>query len=148
MKQIVVHHERTDTPYTKANTSVFEFREQCGKVWLQKLCFKVLDWIGCYHLERHVATTYGPFENNKTLTNFVYRAFRDVREWEYYRDEWVLLIGGGTFQKLMDCPEVKGMLQFTVNVPVGSRYHGTRIYGMPVVVVPWMKGFVVVPKWS
>jgi len=68
---------------------------------------------------------------------------QDIGVLEFYNQRGKsLLIGSKDYQELTGNPAIRQMMQFT------GKYRGGygEVLGMNIIVIPWMKGMLVVPK--
>lgn len=107
--------------------------------WLQRLAWRFLDRAGV------LAQAYEPKEEVKRVRfqskDFMSNLFKLkglVEDFDMRPTE--LLIGAQDFEKLMHSPEINQPWGF------GAEYmHGKTIMGLKVRVIPWTKGFVILP---
>ena len=75
--------------------------------------------------------------------DFMAKLYHQERElFKYFNLEpQTLIIGASDFEEIMNCPGIDRILRFDA-----SYMHGRQeIHGLKIVVVPWMKGMVVMP---
>ena len=126
----------------------YTFCEDKGYVWLQRLCFRVLSKIGAYAQEwTHVYRRVG-FDNNDLL-KLLLEQEKTFYSLIYNRKLERIYMGPDDYQDLMMGVERLGMIPITFvsfvkicspNNPYGS-WHD-----IPITVIPWMKGVLMVPK--
>jgi hypothetical protein len=130
MKTRMVPYDRKDA---------FSFRKDRPAQWLQKLCLYTLRKLGAFDIgEKEVVKHY-------TLKPrlFMERLYKQ-REYlfsQFDREPSCLLIGAGDFEEMMGMRDIHQYLSFT-----GEYNRGHEIIGLKVHIVPWMKGFIVLPK--
>ena len=126
---------------------LFELREELGWVWLQKLAFWVLSWLGAYHEETVTTFTRTQKQNDKILAS-IFRQVEGVCELcDELHGNLRIFMGPGEHADLMELSEFRQM-QVTVvsgRVAVGTT-SGPRFYDIPMTIVPWMQGVLVVPS--
>lgn len=117
----------------------FEFREDKGFKWLQRLAIWVLRKLGCYALSEDIYYTKRVIKMDDLIDGLIRQQHEIVSHYNLAGGERVL-IGSEEFSKLMCQPETKEMLSFDC---AGSGLRSFR--GMSITVIPWMKGILVVP---
>jgi len=131
---------------TKRHVSTVEsvdryvFRKDKGYHGLQRLLFWVLAKIGCYAQDERIAYTQHRLDTDD-LMEAIYK--QDIGVLEFYNQRGKsLLIGSKDYQELTGNPAIRQMMQFT------GKYRGGygEVLGMNIIVIPWMKGMLVVPK--
>lgn len=128
-----------------ADDNAFELRTDRGWVWLQKLCFAVLKWIGAHRLMTVEKVTYGPLDAPKLIEK-VFWSIENTVGWQSRRaDEFCLVMGAKQFQELISHREVRDCFGWDLMVDVWTPYT-KEIHGVPIAVVPWIDGLAVVPR--
>lgn len=148
--------EALKTVYEKTTLEVkdhYQFRPDRKYHWLQKLCLWALRKLGCYALTtntnivKHVV-------NTDTLMQGIFAQLGELAAIYNYKGQ-VLLVGYEEFSQLQGFPinhplsiycdymwqEYAGMKE-DFSGPVYKR----TAMGLRVIVIPWMKGFLIVPK--
>lgn len=128
----------------------FEFKAGKKYHWLQKTCFKILDWIGCRSLETTTTVVYKDIQANDLLdlvlksVDAVYRSSNESRE------DLVVCIGHQEWSELIGHPYMATRNWFSYSSGPFRTYDGfnreSSPFGVQVAVIPWMKGVVVVPR--
>lgn len=115
----------------------FVLRKDRGWVWLQKICFKILRWIGAYELIKTETVTYTNLRSDKLKDKIV----EGIRSQGGYREGMVLTIGAAQWMELTDNRELMyEAFSYDVTAFRDSRYPG-RILGVKVEVIPWIDGW-------
>jgi len=136
----------------------FEFRKDRGWRWLQRLCFWVLKKIGAH---RHITVekvSYGPFDNAQ-IGGRVFEIVESTIGWRNFdASEWMLVMGRDAYRELVNDRELFHAFGFikTLEVrhgpsnPVGPYFDYVRgqVYGIDIMVVPWVNGMALVPNMS
>lgn len=139
--------ESTTAPYSDPER--YEYRPELGWRWLQRAAFKVLDWIGAHHMASITTFVRTPAENDGLLKSLlgqegewierVHHSDRDGRGAQIY-------VGPDEYPDLMRPCEHMGMSPVTMHgrIKTQDRY-GPKWHDIPITVVPWMVGAVLVP---
>lgn len=122
--------------------TVYEFKKDKKYHWLQKLCIKILDKLGCQKqeckidIEHIIVDKIDLLEKLFTCSNVLRREGKQPE---------MLLIGAEDFEKLTNAPRVRDSLVFDLQY---SQHYGSKmeILGMKIVVVPWMHGILPITK--
>jgi len=123
----------------------FELRKDKKHVWLQKICFWLLGKLEAYRQEESIAFTRHAIEPKK----FLDALFNQRLELDavYNLRAHTLLIGAQDYEELMCSKEIYQMLSFNASTEVRwGRYGRGEIMGLKIVVIPWMKGTLLVPN--
>lgn len=127
------------------DTTAYEYRNELGWLWLQRFAIAILRWIGAYREECVEVCTRTPQENDALLARLLgqEREFLDLADrlqaMRVYmgpddHPELMMLING-----------VGGHVTFDAQIEIGSGRAQARFHTIPVTVVPWMKGTIIVP---
>lgn len=128
----------------------FEFKAGKKYHWLQKICFKILDRIGCRSLETTTTVVYKDIQA-KDLLDLVLKSIDAV----YYstnerREDLVVCIGNQEWSELISNPYMATHNWFSYSCGPFRAYDGFNRecspFGVQVAVIPWMQGVVVVPR--
>lgn len=127
--------------YKKAK---FEFQKEKGWHWLQKLCIKILAKIGAFSQEEillteNVVVDCGSFRDNiqKQLAEAAMR---------FDFEPSTLVIGSKTYHDFMKETYKDGIF-FDFGIELKAYRGGIPIlFGLDVLVVPWMEGMIVMPN--
>lgn len=138
-EQVIEHIELRCVSTFKVSPDRFSFRKDRPYKWLQRICFSVLAKIGCsamdetVRVERHVID--GDdfmgclLKQNSTLHEFL--GDRPTR----------LLMGAEDYAEVMN-EKHPANVEFRFQ----SRYgKDGQLYGMSIIVIPWMRGLLVMP---
>lgn len=117
----------------------FQYRSDRSYKWLQKLCFWILRKLKAFHQEDRA--TYITIEID--TEKFIKRLFQQRESIArcLSLDTTHLLIGHDDFVELME--ETKYYSSFSFVTKYG---YGQQLFGLKVIVVPWMQGFVLLTK--
>ena len=119
-------------------------REDGKMCWLQRIAMWVLRRYGERGYIQKETITYSRFNKDdlfecllktsqSTILNYVDRGFTPK-----------IYIGSEDFQEMMKLPDIRRYLSFTSRPPLNNR-NGPILIDMPVEVLPWMRGVLVVP---
>ena len=139
MNQIVEFYETKESVRLRDHSDKFSFREDKKYHWLQRLCLNTLKKIGAYakyedvHVTRHRVDTDDLIKAIRKQNHIVQRV--------HGRKPQTLYIGNETFSKLMSMPDIMHL----INPMEFFTPQGKNIFGLKVVIVPWMEGFLVTP---
>ena len=123
-------------------TPAYSFNPSRGFVWIQRLCFWVLSRLRCSYyaevvvdVERHLIDPDG----------FIDRFFEvyDELDLRYGREPRRIYVGSEDYAELMNADEMSMPYSFRAEFIVGNNGH-TSFHGVPVEVIPWMSGVLVV----
>lgn len=136
----VVEHQRLTE--IKEIKSQFELRPERGYVWIQRLCVWLLAKIGAF--ANVPSVTVARHDVGKEGDTFMMRVMRSKHAvlGSFDRDPTEILIGPEEYSTLMGELIHYGQFEFE------SRYFRhvegeTRVYGLKVRVIPWMRGILV-----
>lgn len=136
----VVEHQRLTE--IKEIKSQFELRPERGYVWIQRLCVWLLAKIGAF--ANVPSVTVARHDVGKEGDTFMTRLMRSKHAvlGSFDRDPTEVLIGPEEYSTLMGELIHYGQFEFE------SRYFRhvegeTRVYGLKVRVIPWMRGILV-----
>ena len=123
-------------------TDNFSVHKNGRMVWLQKILFSVLDWLGCRNVDRgtdlHVKMSSIDTDDVKeAILDHKYDVDRMISYVNYYGmspDSCVLIIGRDLFEQAVDGDDPWHAIGI----------HGD-IFGMQAVIVPWFESFLIVP---
>lgn len=127
---------------TMIDRESFTLRYDRRHVWLQKACFYVLRKLGAFRPVERVETVRVAF-NGRTLMETIYKQRADVARllgWEPKK----LLMGSEDFAQLMKVTPVHERFDFEVEYHIRTG-ETTKIMGLEVQIIPWMRGILVVP---
>jgi hypothetical protein len=132
----------------------YKLTPRAGWLWLQKLCFKILDKLGCAELATNKYKTWARVkaQNDNTLKALMEQENTLAMIHYNNRDSYQIFMGPDNFAELMDMTK-HGLHTFSF---VGSSKTGHwdeendrpdyRYHNIPITVVAWMKGVIIVPK--
>lgn len=137
--------DRIETPTISPN--LYEWRHDKGWRWLQRLAFKVLDWIGAHH--EKTVTTYlrTPQENASLLKSLLGQEGAWI-EYVHHEATPHIYIGPDEHRDLMALAEFRDMnyATFTGRIETRDGRYGGVWHDIPITVVPWMKGALLAPR--
>lgn len=129
----------------------FEYRKDRPLRWLQRLCLWTLRKIGCWRLmpEKFTKVAYREFDEGDVAKDLL-RMIDGLRDLLGDGSDYVIFAGRDDLYRVLqqhgvrdDCEE-HFPWSFTMNLQ--QDLHGRRsAFGVPVVSVPWMQGWVVLP---
>lgn len=123
----------------------YEFRSDKGYRVLQRFLFFILRLIGAYAQEKDVSISHFAIDTESFMDRLMQQHGDLLYEHNFYPE--LILMGATDYQRMMGDKEMQYLVRFNTQYSVKcSRYSGVEIYGMRVVVVPWMEGIVVMPK--
>ena len=146
MNQYVSFVEMETLWVTKRFDAAFSYYPQRGWAWLQRFAIKVLQWRGCHY----VAETMEYRRINvpkRGLLEAVYRQHEELHGMLNGKPA-VLLIGPDDFTAAMKeigqdvCSPMHRWIRLDTD---GYVFHGMSV-SVPIVIVPWMKGVLMMPK--
>lgn len=130
----------------------YEFNPRGKLVWLQRLCFWVLDRLHCQARDYVETVTYAPLQG-KDIQELVLNSIRTVKH-DVNPDianDLVVCIGTKEWCELMNLNHIARYFgSFYYNTGPYGYYDGwsrqNSPFGIQVAVIPWMSGVVVVPR--
>jgi hypothetical protein len=133
--------DRRRTYFEVANK--YEYRPERGWIWAQRVCLAVLKMIGAHAQDVEVAIE----KHVLDADSFMERLFKQQSALmtDFMMMPELLLIGSADYAELMGDLEIQSMINFNVKYKIGYR-GSVEVCGLRVVVVPWMKGMIVMPK--
>ncbi len=140
----VEHKRLPDT--IKLYNSWFEYTPAKGWAWLQRLCFRFLEWRKCFaHEEIQNYKSY--VLERKTLLDYIRKQYRKIQE-RYYLEGFEIVMGPSDYHELRLDPEIRNVMDFEFRLTDEERrmYPHGKVFGMRVRIVPWMTGCLVLPK--
>jgi hypothetical protein len=132
--------DRNEIRESVISKNKYWYNELMGHKIVQKICFWVLGKIGCNALDETISIERTKINTDEFMLKLLEEG-SDVLYNYHHRGEY-LLLGPDDFNRLMDVNYKSGQM-FHFN----SQYHyGREMFGMKIVVIPWMSGIMVVPK--
>ena len=140
--------ETAELRIMKVCPDAYTYIPQRGWAWLQRLAIRVLKWRRCHHMTN--ATEYRRVDVPKTgLLDAVARQHAALRG-QLNGQPAVLLIGPDDFSEAMRAMHRNSdTLMFrTIRIDTDGYWydHPASRVSLPIVVVPWMRGVLLVPK--
>jgi hypothetical protein len=135
--QVVEFIVDTENYYQVETTEKFQLREDKKYPWLQKLCFSVLrklgafSWDKCVEIERH--SIKGTINYIKLIEEITFLKNADIKPSR-------ILMGSEDYASLMSETISKHYFSYQTTYPSEN-----KIYGLLIEIIPWMKGFLVMP---
>lgn len=136
MGNIVVYSTKLKTKHI-LDKRYFELKPKGKAVWLQKLCFKILDKLKCHALVPNDYVERIVIDPPKVIDRIVKQHIEVLNQGHPNKME--IFIGPGQ----LDGFRLDNQDFMTFTAPVG---YNNQIMGMDVTVVPWLEGVLVVPK--
>lgn len=134
-------------PYRFTHQDVYQLRADRKHVWLQKLCFRILNKLGANWIEDRTEVNYVQIDSSKFMRN-IFTQIKEIQS-EFQHKPKTILIGSEDYHKLMDDKDFHAMFRFEAEYHTSRRtqfgeYVGT-VDGLSVQVIPWMQGILVLP---
>lgn len=120
----------------------FQLRMDRKYVWLQKIALWVLKKLGCYSIIREVGMVKHVIDTEQFMNKLLIQK-RELVDLYHLRGEH-LLVGYKEFKELT-CIQACTPLSFTAPY-MWSDGRRTDPFDLKVTIVPWMKGFLVLPR--
>lgn len=145
-----IHYANIDTTVTPfCDRERYELRPERGWVWVQRAAFKVLDWIGAHHMATVKTFVRTPQQNDDLLKSLLGQEGQWI-EHVHHSDRRgrgaQIFIGPDEYPDLMRLCEHMGMSPVTMYGRIETRdRYGPKWHDIPITVVPWMVGAVLVP---
>ena len=125
----------------------YKFTPKCGWVWLQKICFWFLRKIKANHIE--ITTKYirrHNSENEEILKSLLGQQGYWLQFVHDYRKPLRIVMGPDDFDGLLEMAQMGSMRPFDLSAGLEIRdINGPHWHNIPITVIPWMKGAVIVP---
>lgn len=136
--------DRIETPMQSPD--LFEYREDKGWRWLQRAAFTVLGWIGAHH--GMTATTFQRTarENDNLLRSLLGQEGQWIEHVHEGRERMRIYMGPDDEMDLMRLVDFRDMqaATFVGRIKTQDAY-GSKWHDIPITVVPWMTGAIIVP---
>lgn len=139
---------------TSYQPNQYQFRVERKHHWLQKIALWILRKLDCQASLTTQSISYDVVDTAKLMENLI-RQRQEIVNFYHQRDGEFLLVGPAEFQELagLDMHQPLAIsLQYMWSEPKRDRMGNLMDYpqytrcGLKVVVIPWMKGFLVLPK--
>jgi hypothetical protein len=117
----------------------FEYAPKRGWAWLQRIAIAFLRWRGCTSHDETTTYTRRVIDPSDVLNKICAQHESLLRH--FNREGERVLIGAETFAELMGGERMRSMFTFAA-----TYRDGPQIMGMPITVVPWMTGVLVMPR--
>lgn len=142
-----VHYARVERIETSGDPKRYEYRPDIGWRWLQRILFLVLGWIGAYHLTTVTTFVRTPQENDSLLKSLLGQEGQWIRYIHYERRARIYM-GPDDFPELIRLCEHMGMSVVDMRGRISTRSgrHEPTWHDIPITVVPWMVGAILVPE--
>ncbi len=129
----VAIYRLTSTYTLYEDNTIFSYRNDKNMVWLQKICFWILNKLKAYHIDSKNTVQILNIPNDKII-DIIEQNCDNINDIILGYTPHTLLIGSEEFFKLInDDPIYDQGLEFSV-------------MGLKVKVIPWMKGMLVLPS--
>lgn len=142
MKQTVAFIEPYSTFKTVTDNNAFAVREDRPYLWLQKACCWVLGKLGAHRRDTQTKIEYRTIDADSFMVRIA-EQHASVFELLNRRPKKIL-IGAQDYAELMHETSAHYPFNFNASYAIGER-GVTRIMGLEVQVIPWMRGVLVVP---
>lgn len=123
----------------------FRYRPDRGWLLVQRLCFWILDKLGCYAIDHKVEFRSVRIEGDKLLQGLMRQQENLIQHYHVHGER--VLVGSKQFCEIMNDEYLNQPINFEVPYWVtegrGDKY---TLAGMKVSVIPWMEGILVMPK--
>jgi len=124
---------RIETMYEVVD-GAYAFNERGKLKWLQKLCLKILDKLGCQYYNQAVEVKAILVDFDKVID--LIQAQRDAIEMTYGRRCKYAILGQNAMRRLnIECGD-----RFTFVLPAGPNRRFREFAGMRVILCPWFDG--------
>ena len=138
--------KRLETPVTE--WSLYEYNADIGWRWLQHIAFALLNWIGAHH--RSTITTFerSVRENDNLLHSLLGQEGMWIEFVHCDRYRPCIYMGPDDHADLMHLCHFQGMAPVDLTGRIETRDQGSvgKWHDIPIFVVPWMQGAVIVPR--
>lgn len=125
---------------------VYEYSQSAGWKWAQKACFWFLEKIGAHASERVNLWTFSD-KTTDGIVNSIIAQRGWVIEYLHIQGPMRIITGPMGHAELMNWCYKNGMQPFELmgRFETCTINHGRKIHDIPIIVIPWMKGAVIVP---
>ena len=132
----------------------YQFRVDRKHHWLQKIALWILNKLQCHASLTTQAISYDVVDTKNLMENLI-RQRQEMVNFYHQRDGEFLLVGPGEFQELAGLEMYHPLsisMQYMWAEPKRDRIGNPMDHpqytrcGLKVVIIPWMKGFLVLPK--
>lgn len=141
-RQIISYTKRKAVPRLVEMKDTFGVRNDRPHVWLQKICCWVLKRLGATHTYMTEDFVYYKVDVTDLFDSFK-QQYGDVIN-ETGKNPSKVLIGVEDFHRLTNAPQMNHMLTFNLTERI-NRYHHVDMMNIPVIVLPWMSGILILP---
>ena len=107
--------------------------------WLQRWCIDILRWLHCQAFDE-VATITRVRPDPGRFVDTLFKQRSALLE-QYHHEGEFLLVGADDYAEIMGDPVIHHTLRFDAQY-----MNGRELFGLRVVVLPYMKGILVLPK--
>lgn len=141
-RQIISYTNREVLPRLVEQKDTFGVRNDRPHVWLQRVCCWVLGKLGATHT--YMTEDYLYYQVDVTdLVDSFKQQYGDVVHITGNTPSKVVM-GVEDFHRLTNALQMNHVLSFNLKAPI-NRYHRADLTGIPVMVLPWMSGILVLP---
>ena len=129
-------------------TPLYEFQPNRGWKWLQRIAFAVLDWIGAHHYEGIVTYTRTKEENDNILKSLIKQEGQWLELIHNNPNQMQIYMGPDDFEDLMKLSDFRDMQPTLImgRIDTNDQYGNHQWHNIPITIVPWMVGAILVPK--
>lgn len=133
-------YTKQDLNWTDAKDA-FEFRKDRPLRWIQRILFFLLRKIGAYRRMKELQVREVAFHVTYLMDSLMRQQHEVMQRSHDYRALGVLM-GNDEFERLTG-----EMLEIGHHLTFKTPYHCRKeIFDMPIAIIPWMKGMLVVPR--
>jgi len=124
------------------NKSLYEFQPDRKYRWLQKLCFRVLDWIGAHHQETTKTLSISAPPEDIIAHLLAQKAVVRL----FHKDGPTrVIMGPNNFKQLQDRKDCWQYMELPRVFGKIGYYGEYRVFGLDITIVPWLNGVLVLP---
>lgn len=144
--QVVTYAPMISLEEIKESFNKFEYRKDRPLRWLQRICIGIMRGLGCYANEHIRTWSRHEKENNDLLLLMLEQYHVSALE---FGDVAYCFVGPEQEYELMKAVQTVGNCPVKLNTELlcsQGRHLGTFAKHVPIIVIPWMKGVLFVPK--
>lgn len=124
---------------------VYSLRQNGKHVWLQRLCFKILEKLKCNNALYHTTEVKRKLISPKSVMDALYRQKSIILD-QAHELQGIVYMGQEEFFRLSGEVNLNKAISFTAPYSHSVYGHGYQVFGMKICVIPWIKGIFVLPK--
>lgn len=137
MTQRIQMIQRVETPYKYTRPDAVKINPKKKYLWLQKICFGIMKKLGCLDEAIACKVTTEVIEDKKFINELLKQHEAHFR-WRKNRPPDTILIGVEEYNKIMCSSWKDEMFHFQTEL-----WQNNTMFGMKVIVLPQMKGMIV-----